>query len=42
MAIATIAISAERFMPGNQRVRHVIGAVVIAVGLVLITRAATA
>ena len=42
MAIATIAISVERFVPGSQRIRHVIGAVVIALGLVLITRAATA
>jgi predicted metal-binding membrane protein len=41
MAIATLAISIERFMPGSQRIRQIIGAVIIAMGLVLITRAAT-
>jgi predicted metal-binding membrane protein len=39
MAVVTVAITAERLAPAGERVAQAIGAVIIAAGLLLITRA---
>jgi predicted metal-binding membrane protein len=40
MAIVTVAITVERLAPAGERAAHIIGALVIAAGLVLLARAA--